>query len=113
MRIAARHPSRAGSTRRSAFSSPLRALMPTHLLVISGKDSPELKELAKLPSDVNVLAIGRSTSDFAHLTEEAWASVSVLLNCGVGANAGKKADIEVLGKGEGGRCDAWMCTTWS
>ena len=74
-----------------ANASPLR------LLVISGKDTPELVELKKLPSSVEVVAIGRSEADFSHLPAETWKDIEVLLNCGVGANAGKRADIEVRG----------------
>lgn len=42
-----------------------------------------------------VLKIGQTAADFAELSDEECASVSVLLNCGVGANAGKAKDIQV------------------
>lgn len=67
-----------------------------NLLVVSGRGSPELSVLNSLPPSVNVLGIGRSAEDFEGLTEDQWKSVDVLLNCGVGANAGKKDDIMAL-----------------
>lgn len=42
-----------------------------------------------------VLRVGQTAEDFADLSDEQCASVSVLLNCGVGANAGKAKDIQV------------------
>lgn len=69
-----------------------------NLLVVSAPESPELEVLKRLPAGVNVVAVGRSTTDFFHLTDEQWASVNVLLNCGVGKNAAKRDDIAVSTK---------------
>lgn len=41
------------------------------------------------------MKVGRRLAEFDKLTEEQWASITVLLNCGVGPNAGKKEDIQV------------------
>ena len=54
-------------------------------------ESPCIPPLARL----QVLKIGQTAADFAELSDEECASVSVLLNCGVGANAGKAKDIQV------------------
>ena len=67
-----------------------------NLLVMSSKDSPELGILKRLPESVNVVAIGRCLDDFSSLSEAEWASVNVLLSCGVGKNAAKRDDIQVL-----------------
>ncbi|GFR44249.1 hypothetical protein Agub_g5451, partial [Astrephomene gubernaculifera] len=67
-----------------------------NLLVVAGPDSPELSVLKQLPSAVQVVAVGRNSADFAHLSESQWRSVNVLLNCGVGKNAGKRDDIRAL-----------------
>ncbi|KAG2433121.1 hypothetical protein HYH02_012823 [Chlamydomonas schloesseri] len=67
-----------------------------NLLVVSGPESPELSLLRRLPAGVNVVATGRTPEDFAHLTPEQCAGVDVLLNCGVGKNAGKRDDIRAL-----------------
>jgi hypothetical protein len=40
--------------------------------------------------------VGRCLADFSGLSEAQWASVTVLLNCGVGENAGKKADVQQI-----------------
>lgn len=66
-----------------------------NLLVVSGPDSPELSVLQRLPAGVQVVATGQTPEDFAHLSAEQCASVDVLLNCGVGKNAGKRDDIRV------------------
>ena len=71
------------------------ASSPINLLVVSSPDTPELSVLKKLPKGVNVVAIGQTLEDLHHLTEEQWKSVEVLLNCGVGKNAGTKAHIQV------------------
>ncbi|PNW71822.1 hypothetical protein CHLRE_16g689700v5 [Chlamydomonas reinhardtii] len=67
-----------------------------NLLVVSGPDSPELSVLQRLPAGVQVVATGQTPEDFAHLSAEQCASVDVLLNCGVGKNAGKRDDIRAL-----------------
>lgn len=72
--------------------APPRAV---NLLVVSGPNSPELEVLKQLPSTVTVVAVGRNKDDLAHLTEEQWDGIDVLLNCGVGKNAGKRDDIQV------------------
>lgn len=66
------------------------------LLVTSDRDgSPELAELDKIKDVVDVVGMGRSVSELSQLSDEDWASVEVLLNCGVGERAGKKKDIQV------------------
>jgi len=65
-----------------------------NLLVVASPASPELEVLKRLPSTVNVVATGQTLKDFHALTPEQWASIDVLLNCGVGALAGKKTDIQ-------------------
>ncbi|KXZ49056.1 hypothetical protein GPECTOR_23g141 [Gonium pectorale] len=67
-----------------------------NLLIVSGPDSPELSVLQRLPAGVTVVATGRTPEDFAHLSPQQWESVNVLLNCGVGKNAGKRDDIRAL-----------------
>ncbi|KAG2489804.1 hypothetical protein HYH03_011753 [Edaphochlamys debaryana] len=67
-----------------------------HLLVVSGPDSPELSVLQQLPAGVHVVGVGRSLDDFQALTQQQWESVNVMLNCGVGKNAGKRDDIRAL-----------------
>ncbi|EFJ46809.1 hypothetical protein VOLCADRAFT_92635, partial [Volvox carteri f. nagariensis] len=64
-----------------------------NLLVVSGPNLPELEVLKQLPPTVTVVAIGRNLDDLVHLTPEQWDSITVLLNCGVGKNAGKGDDI--------------------
>jgi hypothetical protein len=66
-----------------------------NMLVVSGPGSPELGVLERLPPSVTVVAVGRSLEDLAALTPAQWDSVTVLLNCGVGKNAGKRDDIQV------------------
>eukprot|EP00197_Chlamydomonas_leiostraca_P013645 CAMPEP_0202860326 /NCGR_PEP_ID=MMETSP1391-20130828/2081_1 /ASSEMBLY_ACC=CAM_ASM_000867 /TAXON_ID=1034604 /ORGANISM="Chlamydomonas leiostraca, Strain SAG 11-49" /LENGTH=334 /DNA_ID=CAMNT_0049539481 /DNA_START=126 /DNA_END=1130 /DNA_ORIENTATION=- len=70
--------------------------MGCNLLVVSASDSPELSVLKQLPPTVNVVGIGKSLQDFAKLTDADWASVDVLLNCGVGARAAKREDLAAL-----------------
>jgi hypothetical protein len=69
--------------------------MAPNLLVVAGPGTPELSVLKDLPAGVNVVATGQTLEDFAALTPEQWASVDVMLNCGVGKNAGKKEHIQV------------------
>ncbi|GAX77703.1 hypothetical protein CEUSTIGMA_g5146.t1 [Chlamydomonas eustigma] len=68
---------------------------PVKLIVVAGKNSPELSVLSKLPQSIEVVGIGKP-EDFAHLTPDECSSISVLLNCGVGENAGKKHDVQAL-----------------
>ncbi len=79
----------------AAAHPPTAGMGHVNLLVVSAPESPELEVLKRLPAGVNVVAVGRSSSDFSHLTDEQWASVNVLLNCGVGKNAAKRDDIAV------------------
>jgi hypothetical protein len=72
-----------------------QAAKPTNLLVVSSPNTPELSALEKLPDSVHVVAIGQTLEDLHHLSEQQWNSVEVLLNCGVGKNAGTKAHIQV------------------
>ena len=65
------------------------------LLVVGGKDAPELASLLpSLPSSVEIVAIGKTEAEW-DLSPEQWAGIQVMLNCGVGANAAKKQEIEV------------------
>jgi hypothetical protein len=57
----------------------------------------QLSVLRQLPASARVVAVGQTLADFAALTAEDWASCDVLLNCGVGANAGTKAHLQVGG----------------
>ena len=69
------------------------------LLVVASPSSPELAVLKQLPSSVQVISIGQELKDFAHLSEEQWSSVDVLLSCGVGKNAAKRENIQVCLEG--------------
>ena len=66
-----------------------------HLLVVTSKDTPELKVLESLPACVNIVGIGRNLAELSHLTPDDWASVEVMLNCGVLKNATTKESIQV------------------
>lgn len=66
------------------------------LLVVSGTNSPELAVLKDLPPEVEIVGVGKTPEDLAHLTPEQWASINVLLNCGVLQNAASKVQIQVL-----------------
>jgi hypothetical protein len=52
------------------------------LLVTSTKDSPELEVLDTVKDKVQVIAIGRNVDELSHLSEDDWAGIEVLLNCG-------------------------------
>ncbi|CAG9461781.1 unnamed protein product [Pedinophyceae sp. YPF-701] len=69
---------------------------PIGVLVMSGRDAPELKVLDKLPAGMRVVAVGRSLEDFSGVSEEEWRSVQVLLNCGILKNAAKRDQIEAV-----------------
>lgn len=67
-----------------------------NLLVVANPETPELSVLQKLPAGVNIVATGQTLSALSQqLTEEQWGSIDVMLNCGVGKNAGKRQDIQV------------------
>jgi hypothetical protein len=92
-----------------------------NILVIAGAGTPELKvappapprspasgsrparthpllllqALETLPEGARVVHVGQTLQDFASLSPEDWASVNVLLNCGVGKNAGTRDHIKV------------------
>lgn len=58
-------------------------------------DAGSLQVLQQLPTCVSIVAAGQTLADFASLSDDQWRSVNVLLNCGVGKNAGKKEHIQV------------------
>lgn len=87
-------PSAAGWHRRPSVSMPAAAGT-CNLLVVGSRDAPELEVLGRLPQGVHVVGIGRALEDFKQLSDADWASVDVLLNCGVGKNAAKRDDIQV------------------
>lgn len=82
---------------RSQALAPMATTSATapNLLVVASPNTPELSMLKNLPQSVRVVGIGRTLADLNHLQPEDWASIDVLLNCGVGQNAGKKQDIQV------------------
>ncbi|KAK9790351.1 hypothetical protein WJX73_000184 [Symbiochloris irregularis] len=63
------------------------------LIVIASNDSPEIEELKGLPQELPILAIGRTPEEIGAAD---WNRATVLLNCGVGPNAGKRETIEAL-----------------
>jgi hypothetical protein len=66
-----------------------------NLLVVSNPSTPELSVLQKLPSGVQIVATGQTLADLSQLSEQQWGSIDVMLNCGVGKNAGKRDDVRV------------------
>ena len=65
------------------------------LLIVGGRDSPEIAAvLPTLPEGVEIVAIGKNESEWNLGSDDAWASIDVLLNCGVGANAAKRQDLQ-------------------
>ncbi len=66
-----------------------------NVLVVAGASTPELAVLEKLPSGVRIVGVGQSLEALSNLTDQDWASIDVVLNCGVGANAGKREHIQV------------------
>lgn len=66
-----------------------------HLLVVCGKDSPELSVLSRLPSNVKVHGPGKTVKELEGMSQEEWDSIEVLLNCGALKDAAKKDDIRV------------------
>jgi phosphoglycerate dehydrogenase-like enzyme len=68
-----------------------------NILVVASPDSPELKVLDNLPAGrARVVAVGKPAELAQKLTDDDFASVTILLNCGVGAKAGTKADLQEL-----------------
>jgi hypothetical protein len=72
----------------------METLKKIHLLVIADKNSPELRELSKLPSNVEVVAVGKP-HELVNVTLSQWDSISVLLNFGTGVKSARKEDIQV------------------
>lgn len=66
-----------------------------NLLVVASPDTPELSVLKKLPAGCKTVATGQTLADLSHFSEEQWASIDVVLNCGVGKNAGKRENVQV------------------
>lgn len=75
----------------------VRAAVPgkANILVVAGGDSPELAVLEKLPPGAKVVAIGQTAAELDAKGLD-WGSIDVLLNCGVGKNAGKRDDIREM-----------------
>jgi phosphoglycerate dehydrogenase-like enzyme len=68
-----------------------------NILVVASPDSPELAVLDKLTSDAAVVVgVGKPAELLATLSDAQLASVDVILNCGVGAKAGTKQDLQAL-----------------
>eukprot|EP00882_Tetradesmus_deserticola_P009275 GHRQ01009786.1.p1 GENE.GHRQ01009786.1~~GHRQ01009786.1.p1 ORF type:complete len:398 (+),score=168.14 GHRQ01009786.1:291-1484(+) len=66
-----------------------------NLLVVANPATPELSVLQKLPAGVNIVATGQTLSELSQqLADEQWGSIDVMLNCGVGKNAGKRQDVQ-------------------
>lgn len=70
---------------------------PLKLLVVANPAAPELSVLQRLPPNVHVVATGQTLADLSQqlTSDAAWASVEVVLNCGVGKFAGRRDDIQV------------------
>lgn len=71
-----------------------------NILVVASPDSPELAVLEQLreraPGAARVVAVGKPDALLRELSPGDLASVDVLLNCGVGAKAGTKQDLQQL-----------------
>lgn len=65
---------------------------PAKLLVVANPAAPETAVLQRLPAGVELVAV--SPAPAADVAPEALAEVTVVLNCGVGPNAGKKSDLQ-------------------
>ncbi|GMH45992.1 hypothetical protein BSKO_13956 [Bryopsis sp. KO-2023] len=79
-----------------ARQTVLRSAMRTSqlgLLVLCGKEAPELSVLSNLPANVKMLGPGRSLDELANLSDEDWASIEVILNCGKWHNAAQKEAV--------------------
>jgi hypothetical protein len=67
-----------------------------NLLVVANPETPELSVLQKLPPGVNIVATGQTLAELnQQLSDDQWGSIDVMLNCGVGKNAGKREDVQV------------------
>ncbi|KAK9824989.1 hypothetical protein WJX81_004929 [Elliptochloris bilobata] len=66
------------------------------VLVLSGKEAPELSVLETLPPEVKVVGIGKSRADFPDLSDADLATVDVLLACGTGPQAGARGNLQAL-----------------
>ncbi|KAL3163260.1 hypothetical protein ABBQ32_009659 [Trebouxia sp. C0010 RCD-2024] len=64
------------------------------LLVLSGREAPELKELTNLPDGMRLLATGRPGQELADWSKEDWGRVEVLLKCGTGKDASTKQELQ-------------------
>ena len=62
------------------------------LLVVANPAAPETAVLERLPAGVELVAV--SPAPAADVAPEALAEVTVVLNCGVLSNAGKKSDLQ-------------------
>jgi len=71
--------------------------MMANILVVASPDSPELAVLERLEKTrARVVGVGSSAALLEALSPGDLASVTVLLNCGVGAKAGTKQDLVKL-----------------
>jgi phosphoglycerate dehydrogenase-like enzyme len=79
-----------------AQATPIEA----NIIVVASPDSAELSVLDKLEAATKgrarVVGVGQREQLIANLTEADWAKCNVILNCGVGAKAGTKADLQAL-----------------
>jgi phosphoglycerate dehydrogenase-like enzyme len=81
----------------AAIAAPPGSSRPgANILVVASPDSPELSVLGKLPAGANIVGIGKPADLAQKLTADDFARVDILLNCGVGAKAGTKADLQEL-----------------
>lgn len=78
------------------MSTPPAATATANILVVASPDSPELSVLDRLPAGAKVVGVGKPADLAEKLSADEFASVNVLLNCGVGAKAGTKADLQEL-----------------
>uniref|UniRef100_A0A383VKK1 D-isomer specific 2-hydroxyacid dehydrogenase NAD-binding domain-containing protein n=1 Tax=Tetradesmus obliquus TaxID=3088 RepID=A0A383VKK1_TETOB len=85
-----------GSSRSSSRHAAMAAGKDSiNLLVVANPATPELCVLQKLPPGVNIVATGQTLAELSQqLSDEQWGSIDVMLNCGVGKNAGKREDVQ-------------------
>lgn len=67
-----------------------------NLLVLSGQNAPELKELEQLPPQVKVVAVGRTLEDFAGLKDQDWEGVEALLKAGIQEHVATKDHLKAV-----------------
>ncbi len=85
----------------SAFATSvhreLKPEMAANILVLASPSSPELSVLEQLPKGSRVVGVGRSKAELlkSDVSDAQLADVTILVICGVGANAAKKADVQV------------------